>query len=176
MNNNNLDLQHTAYDFANALETQRSKWFEACLENIKKLNNNLKIDKRDIDIKNKLDGKINLIIKSFQEVHVLSFINMQRYITEREIGDFTQKLSSLMFGSDLENAISHIKRYTELKSKDIKEQLIVFSEDIAIEVTNCILFSPAIDEIVFDFYAINIVLTALQFKDIETAEQFLQKR
>lgn len=172
------DLQQIAYELAKSLKTQRIKWFKACLEIISKMDKEMDEYQEAV-----LTGEVDLIIKSFQVVHVLAFISMQKYLSEKKVGDFTQKLCSNIFGTDLEDAFPFIERYEKLKVKmqgdKFNDQFHIFSEDVALSIMGSskgMVFSAGLDSIVFDFYLRNLKLAAISFGDIETAEKIWQPK
>lgn len=172
------DLQQIAHELEKSLKTQRIKWFKACLEIIRKMDK-----ETDEYQESELTGEVDLIIKSFQVVHVLAFISMQKYLPQKQVGDFTKKLCSTVFGTELEEAVQFINRYEKLKATNqgekFNDQFHVFSEDVALSIVGSpkgMVFSAGLDLIVFDFYFRNLKLAALVFGDIDTAEKIWQPK
>lgn len=167
------NLSEIASEVAYRMEIQRNKWFDACLQLITHMNEG------QIKIENpKLCGTTEIIIKSFQVVHVLSFIHMQKYC--EDIGEFTRLLCEKVCGSQYEDCVQYIDRYTklkqELRGKRFKEQFVEFAEDIALSIVGSptgVLLAPAVDVTVFDFFTRNQIIAAYHFGDNETTNNLL---
>lgn len=172
-------LESIASDLANDLETERTKWFAACIELMRVADHSLGTDQPHIKVK-QINGEPDQIIKSFQFVHVLSFINMQKYVGDK-IGDLTRNLCNYMFGVELDQSQRHIKRYSDLKERyrgdQFREQFLIFTEDLALAITQApigMLLVPAIDSTVVSFYYRSLLLAAIAFDDVETGESLLK--
>ena len=173
------DFPSIASFLGGKLKSEREKWFSACRELMQTFERSL--DTKETHVKTTLlDGEPSHIIKSFQIVHVLSFINMQGYAGER-IGEFTRLLCSYACETDWDQCQPYVQRYTELKQQfrgDLfHEQFLKFSEDLALAITGGpmgMLLAPAIDATVVDFYWRNLLLAAYAFGDKETANNLLE--
>ena len=163
-----------ASECAKRMEIQREKWFDACLQLISSIN------KGRNKIENPtLNGTTEFIMKSFQLVHVLSFIHMQGY--SEDIGEFTRLLCGQVCGSQYEDCVPYIDLYTKLKQEHrgekFEEQFLLFAEDITLAIVGSpagILLAPAVDVTVFDFYTRNLLLVAHVFGDDKTSNQLIQ--
>jgi hypothetical protein len=173
------DLPSIASFLGAELKSEREKWFSACRELMKAFERSF--DTRKTHVKTtRLDGEASHIIKSFQIVHVLSFINMQGYADER-IGQFTRLLCSYVCDADWNQCQPYVQRYTELKQQfrgdRFHGQFLKFSEDLALTITRGpmgMLLAPAIDATVVNFYWRNLLLAACAFGDKETANKLLE--
>lgn len=167
-------LPEIASELAKGMEIQRGKWFDACLQLISYMN------KGRNRIKNPtLNGTTEFIVKSFQLVHVLSFIHMQGY--SEDIGEFTRLLCEQVCGPQYEDCVPYIDRYTKLKQEHrgekSKEQFLIFAEDITLAIVGSpagMLLAPAVDATVFDFYTRNLLLAAHVFGDDKTSNQLIR--
>jgi hypothetical protein len=173
------DLSSIATALAHDLEVERVKWFDACIELMKTADQSLDPEHQHVKA-DQIDGNPNYIIKSFQVVHVLSFIHMQQYVGDR-IGDLTRQLCTCVFETDWEESQPHVQRYTEFKERfrgdQFHEQFLKFAEDFSLAITGGpmgMLLAPAIDATVVDFYYRNLLLAAKAFDDRETGESLLQ--
>lgn len=172
------NLHKIASELAKRTETQRAKWFDACIEGMRIMSEKMKVEK----FKNtSLQGNTDLIIKSFQLVHILSFINMRGYLNSEDMDAFTKILCNYVCGDEIDKCTPYINRYSEIKKEkrgeQFMEQFLLFSEDIALSITGSsigMLLAPGIDATVFDFYTRNLSLTAHEFGDNEIAEQLFQ--
>jgi len=167
------NISEIASELAYRTETQRKKWFDACLQLITHMN------KGRSKIENPtLNGTTEYIIKSFQLVHILSFIHMQRY--SEDIGEFTRILCDQVCSSYYEYCAPYIDRYTKLKQEHrgekFEEQFLIFAADIALSIVGSpagMMLAPAVDATVFDFYTRNLILAAHAFENNETANKLL---
>jgi hypothetical protein len=173
------ELLSIASFLANDLEAERVKWFAACIELMKNLNESFDKEQSYVN-KDRVDGEPNYIIKAFQAVHVLSFIHMQQYVGDK-IGDLTRHLHSCMFEVDWLQSQPHVGRYTDLKQRfrgsHFREQFLKFSEDLSLAISGGpmgMLLAPAIDATVVDFYYRNLLHAAKAFSDRETGDELAQ--
>jgi hypothetical protein len=130
------ELEKRSVELAHHMKTEREMWFTLCIE----LSNsciestssfNLGQDKISVSY---LDGDPSNIIKSFQIVHVLSFINMRQYVSSK-CDEFFTMLTSHVFGDDLYKCTYFIKRYMVLEGEDQTESFnksfLRFSDDLS---------------------------------------------
>ncbi len=168
-------LQEIAYELAKKMAIQRAKWLDACVEGMTIMADAIEGGKlTDFARQHNAD----LIMKAFQLVHVLSFINMQEYLNASDIGFFTTTLCDYVCEDQIDECMPYINRYTAIKMEKrgerFKEQFLVFSEDIALAIAGSsagMLLAPGIDATVFDFYTRNLAIAALAFQDKKTSDQ-----
>ena len=170
------DFLSVASFLSGKLKSEREKLFSACKESMHILERSLGMKETHVKTA-QLDGEISNIIKSFQIVHVLSFINMQGYAGKR-IGEFTQLLCSCVCETDLNQCQPYIKQYTQLKmlfrGDQFHEQFLRFSEDLACSIAGGpggMLLSLAVNAMVVDFYQANLLLAVCAFGDMEYGKQ-----
>jgi len=110
---------------------------------------------------------------AFQAVHVLSLAHANKYVPPSEMSRFTTTLCAGLTNREVTEAWKRaVGYYTDLKSKPIGEQLVRFSEDIAIAVTGSpsagMLIGPGLVPLASEFLHRNLGLAADFFGDEAT--------
>jgi hypothetical protein len=120
------DLSEIAISLASRLQKQRDKWITAFYQTLH--------DFQPIRDQHKLSIEAALpIISAFQIVHVMSFIYINKYIKEEQIGDFIAILTESLYGQPTDDLMTYVKQYQSNK-KDFPEQACRFSEDVAMSI------------------------------------------
>ena len=170
------DLPKLAAGIAEHARIERIKWFDFCTALVRK--NRIGEDQ----IKSlSLSGEREFIIKSFQLVHILSFIQAHKYL-ESEIRDFSGLLRERVCGKDRDSCRPHIDRYAQLKEekfgKQFHEQFRAFADDLAVSIavpSAAATLALAIDAMISEFYIKNLRLAAIAFNDKRTADDLLRR-
>jgi len=170
------DLLKLAAGIAEHTRIERIKCFDSCTALVRK--NKIGEDQ----IKNlSLTGERGFIIKSFQLVHILSFIQIHKYL-ESEIRDFSGLLRQRLCSKDSDSCQPHIERYAHLREEKIgrqfHQQFRAFADDLAVSFalpSAAATLALAIDAIVSEFYIKNLRLAAIAFNDKRTANDLLRR-
>ena len=117
------------------------------------------------------------VASAFQAVHVLSLANANRYVDASDIGAFTRGLCEHLADNGITDKWKDaVRHYTELKAKPPREQLVVFSEDIAITMSGSpaagMLLGPGLVPLANEFLLRNLGITADFFGDEATMRRF----
>lgn len=165
----NPDQPRSASELGDRLNRQRAKWFETVTAEVR-------------DGEQLLGSRIaatfdeaaaSLVVSAFQAVHVLSLANANNYLAASEMGPFTRELcSSLSEGRVTEKWKNAVEHYTNLKSRPVGEQLLNFSEEVAITLSGSgsagMLLGPGLVRLANEFLIRNHGITADFFGDDAT--------
>jgi hypothetical protein len=109
-------------------------------------------------------------------VHVLSLGHAKNYVAPNDMGRFTTALCERLTGGRVtdkwKNAVEH---YTDLKAKPIQEQLLDFSEEIAITLSGSpaagMMLGPGLLPLANEFLLRNLGIAADFFGDEQTTRE-----
>jgi hypothetical protein len=65
----------------------------------------------------------------------MSFICINKYIKEEQIGEFNTTLTESLYDPPTDDWIKYVKQYQSNKPKEFSEQACRFSEDVAMAIT-----------------------------------------
>ena len=114
------------------------------------------------------------ITSAFQIVHVMSFIQLNKYLNEEFIGIFINNLIDSFFGNRTDNLMDYINQYTNLKKMKIAEQSCRFCEDVTMAILNSpsgMLYGPGFSSMGIIFLYKNWGIVAYIFGDIKKYEE-----
>lgn len=163
------DLPRRAAELAERLNRQRIKWLEAVSVECR--------DGEGIIGATPAPGRDPLAASAttsaFQAVHVLSLVHANQYVPASEMTRFTTALCTALTNDEItqvwRRAVGH---YTDLKSKPVGEQLLLFSEDVASAVTGSsssgMLVGPGLVPLANEFLYRNLGIAADSFGDEST--------
>ena len=103
--NQTKNLERIASQLVKRMEIARTKWFDACIEGIRMM---AKVSKWSQEVDSALKRNTDSMIKSFQLVHALSFINMKGYLSSSEMGPFNNILCDYICGAELDKCLPSI--------------------------------------------------------------------
>ena len=98
------NLSEIANSLASRLQKQRDKWITAFYQTLH--------DFEPIREQHKLSVEAALpIVSAFQIVHVMSFIYINKYIKEEQIGEFNTTLTESLYGPPTDDWMKYVKEY-----------------------------------------------------------------
>ena len=165
----------SAHELAARLNRQRAKWLEAVVSEWSDAASVL-----GEGAPTALDSRASSSLASaFQAVHVLSLANANQYLQADDIGPFTRALCDhLADGGITEKWKDAVRHYTDLKAKPFSEQLLRFSEDVAMSVSRSapagMLLGPGLLPLSNEFLMRSLGITADFFGDEATMRSMAQ--
>lgn len=163
------DLPRRAAELAERLNRQRSRWLEAV--SVECRDGEAVIGATPASERDPLAAPV--MVSAFQAVHVLSMVHANQYVPASEMSRFTTALCTALTNGQVTDAWRRtIEHYTDLKSKPVGEQLLLFSEDVAIAVTGSptsgMVIGPGLVQLANEFLHRNLGLAADFFGDEST--------
>jgi hypothetical protein len=166
------EMPQRAAELARRLNNQRSKWLDAIAVECE-------------------DGKAVIgpgpggdrdpfaatqAVSAFQAVHVLSMVHANQYVPPAEMTRFTTVVCTALTDGKVTDAWRRaVDHYTDLKSRPLGEQLLLFAEDVAIAVTGSppsgMLIGPGLVPLANEFLHRNLGLAAGFFGDESTVRR-----
>jgi len=171
----NDELAITIFNNMNSL---RKEWLTVCYRHINMIKEDYKSkninieDAKALKITNDLFKDADKIICSFQLTHILAYIFSRNFLDEVSYNNLLNKLLALSFNNEVEKYLELVKYYEQNKAKykgeDFNEQIIIFSEDVAIALignTNGHLFKMGVLASAMEFLKYNLEMINKIFKD-----------
>ena len=166
------DLPGRAAEFAERLNKQRSKWLDAV---------SVECDDGEAVIgttsgRNRDPFGAGQAVSAFQAVHVLSMVHANQYVPPAEMSRFTSAVCTALTDGKVTDAWRRaVDHYTDLKSRPLGEQLLLFAEDVAIAITasppSGMLIGPGLVPLANEFLHRNLGLAADFFGDESTVRR-----
>lgn len=156
-----IDIPESAHSLALRLINQRDKWISSVSQTLG--NHVLTSEKPTINIINP-----STVVGTFQLEHVMSFIAVNKYVKESQMGEFTINLTQSLIKEPYESWKETCSRYEVHKQKDFQEPLSYFCEDVAMAILGSysgMLYGPAFLSMANDFLHRNWGITADHFGD-----------
>lgn len=171
-----IPKKNNTKNLTNRLIKQRNMWLDSVINYLSNSQLDENID--NLDIKSAMP-----IVTAFQIVHNLSFINMQKYIEEKDMDIFVTKfIDSISAEFKADEWSPYLSNYEANKKKDIGDQLAIFCEDVSMAILGSysgMLYGSAFVSLAQDFLIRNQAIIADTFGDQETLKKsadFIKKR
>jgi len=168
------DWSAISLSIAQGLEGLRKQFFAFCVDSIKDSLPEEDEHSQEVEVKNtSLGGEAELAIKAYQLYLTSLFLGEHEYISPKDVRDFADLLYAQVSGTQLEQCLDYLSRYTEPEI-DGGTQLFRFSSDVAKYITASeapLIEAMAISSAFGTFVALHHMLVAEIFGDEKTVKR-----